>query len=771
VVPPLVADGNLVFPDWISQGSNTGFKRELCYHGMLSLFAEQGSILDFSNNRPIDSTGVGEWGKMSDLGGGIHVDPFYVFLRTNDNCGLFLHYLDDLARLEASNLDVRTAVSESIVRNDTGEGLIYKGSSPYAWEALGAFNRSAAVYREIPDEAVQLSAPYGKIEPLADSQQPFYRTEEYGGYLGQGWLRQVLLPPQQQTQLLTFNSNVALPGVFREQVGLEGSYGLQSAHSIVFAKRSLIPIGKRLKPADAPDGDNVDGEDNQYSFAGQTPGRPHVIGDIEVPEDESVSPWAAGLSDYLAHLFNWKGLHPFYYHDRDFFLPEQSQLSPLQTLQQPPSFGQLLEETWLQPPTPKQLRVDDRYGEVDYYETQSSFALLPDGSSVWRGGFGEEIRFINGSIQISCPGDILLQPGRSVVAYGGDDIILKANKSVDITANQSDVRVKAENNLELLGGNSGSGRTLIENKAFGFQHDYSAKVGEDIRGSGILLKSSTGQIVNWAAEIYLRTGGGDVTPGPIVLDADQGGQSISCIARDFTRHLEVVAADYFPAANGKQVANTYSAINAQIQTPCQFDGFVTITQGGMLMKGNLAILGGHLGTELADQFDFLVGWYQKQPLREANAALAETILNMEINAQAGNDHYQNAFVERFYGQEQVGEDTLIENAAFSLRNEAQYGTENWELPETYWQQMARESSQTTGTWADNPVEYQNNQYSAHPGYNRWREPTAWLTMDLSLHDPQTGRDQPLSSNSYEQSAFNSWQRMAADDNYPTISPQ
>lgn len=767
-IPDIVTDGSLVHPDWISQGSNMGFKREIYYHGIMSLFAEHGSVVDFSNNRPVDSSALGEWGKFSDLGGGIHIDPFFVFLRISETCGLFLHYLDELTRLEGHNLDVRSAVSEWMIRNDSSEGLNYHGSSPYLWEALGAFEAYTEAHREISDEDVQYNDPYGKFEPLHDDQQPFYRVEEFKGYLGQAWLRQVLLPPQADSgSVHRYGDNSVAHGVFREHVGLDGSYGMQSAHSIVFAKRSLIPAGKRLQPPEAKKGDNV--EDGEYRFAGvYGEGDEHKIGDVDPGDDRPNLIRAVGFDDFLAHLFNWKNLHPFHYHSKDFFLPEQDELAPFNSIQLPPSFSQLLSQTWLDPTSPVPLKVDHRYGDVDYYETQASFSLLPDGSSVWRGAGGEEIRFLGGSIQISCPGDILLQPGRSLVGYGGDDIVMRANKSLDLTANQKDVRIKAEANLELLGGNGGYGRTLIESKSVGFSHDYEGKVGEEIQGSGILLKSADSQIVGWGAEIYLRTGGGDVSPGPIVLDADQGGQSINTISRDFVRHLESVALDYFPSKDGKAVANSFTAYNTQIQTPCQFDGGVTITEGGMLMKGYLAILGGHVGSEFADDYDFLVGWYDGQPLRQAEIALLRVLQGMEQARNNGDEHYLAAFDERYYQDGQVGHDDVIENTQFSLRNEEQYGTENWELPETYWQQLARESNQASNNWTENPVPYQGQELAPHPGYQRWQE-DSWLTLALTMHDHATGKDERRDSRLYEEPTFGEWDKLPPDGNYPVIS--
>ena len=74
-LPGIVTGGVPTFSDWISQGSNGGFQRERYYSDFPQLFARAGGQIDFSNQRPLDSSAIGEWGKFSDLGGGFFLDP------------------------------------------------------------------------------------------------------------------------------------------------------------------------------------------------------------------------------------------------------------------------------------------------------------------------------------------------------------------------------------------------------------------------------------------------------------------------------------------------------------------------------------------------------------------------------------------------------------------------------------------------------------------------------------------------------------------------
>src|SRR5207244_2245705 len=111
------------------------------------------------------------------------------------------------------------------------------------------------------DEDVQFGVAKAKLEPSQADQQPFFRYQEYGGYLGQAHTRSVAIPPE-GGEVNRFSDKTAIPGVFREVIGLDGTYALESAKRIVLAKRSLIPIPKRVKPAESYEETDADNNTN-----------------------------------------------------------------------------------------------------------------------------------------------------------------------------------------------------------------------------------------------------------------------------------------------------------------------------------------------------------------------------------------------------------------------------------------------------------------------------------------------------------------------------
>jgi len=770
-VPDIVQEGKVVYPDWIEQGSNCGFKREQYYHGLLAACAKNAGVRDFSNSRPLDSTAAGEWGYVNDLGMGIFLDNFFGFFRVDESSGLFLNYLDRYVRLAGYNFNLETAGSELVARNDQGECLHVQGFTPYPWEALGLFDSTGDPRREVDEYEVQYEKPLGKLEPREDDQQPFWRLEEFRGYLGQGFMRQLSLPPQSPPTVNRFSGEEKPIGVFRETIGLDGSYGVASAHSLHFVKRLLLPVAKRKRlPEDQKDGDAADG--SPYKFAGVNgEGDEHkVAATVEAVADLPHLLTAAGLQEIHAHLFNWKAIHPFHYHKADYFTPEESALDYAEKLQAAPQFGQLRGQQWLPRPEPVSgIEVDHRYGEVDYYETTAGISILPDGSVVIRDGYGAEIRMSGGSIHLSAPGDIWRQPGRSCVDWSGDDHIIKAQKSVDITSSLKDVRVKGEQNVELLAANGGSGRLLLENKAASISHKYEGKIGEEIdEASGILLKAAKAQVVGMAKEIYLRTGSseGEIEPGNIVLDADKGQGRIHTISQVFERKLTSQARDSFFTGEEVTASNTSDVNRVSLDTPLYVDGGITATKGGLTVKGGVQVVEGHISTQYAG--DGHVGKLDGFALAVAKANIAAATQQLKTDRDQAKEAYQQHVDQQYYQDGKIGNGEVQKQCAFSLRNEDQYGTGGFRLPETYWQHLAEGGG---GAWEEKVVRYQQNELMPYPGKETWtQKPDALLAVKDKLYQTAQGRDADRDENAdYETPEFDDWERHTLEGHYQTLS--
>jgi hypothetical protein len=772
VVPDLVLDKRVMLPDWIEQGGNNGFKREQYYYGLMSKCADNAGLLNFASGRPLDATALGEWGLINDLGMGYFLDNFTAFMRVDEASGLWMYYLDRLVRLAAYNFDLQTAGSELIARDDEGEFQHYEGFTPYPWEALGLFAAGTVGFRTHTDAQVQYEVPYGKHEPLYDDQQPFYRYEEHKGYLGQASMRQVLLPPQ-FTGVNRYSATAPPIGVFREQIGLDGSYSLTSAHSISFSKRIIIPVPKRKRLAEAAENGADTASDHSYKPASVNgTGPDHKIrSDIRVEGDLPHIRTATAVQEQQAHLHNWKVLHPFFYHQGDFETPEEHEHPYATALQRIPDLPNLGTKQFLDRPDPVSMPVDHRMGATDYYETSAGVHVLPDGSVVIRDGYGSEIVMTGGSIFMRAAGDIWRQSGRSCVDWAGDDHILKAHNSIDITASNKDVRLKAENNLEMLAGNSGRGRMLLENRAVATSHQYEGCIGEEIvDGSGIILRSPYTQVVGMAREIYLRTGSSDggISSGNIVIDADKGNGRIHTICSMFDRKITGWARDAF--FNGTKVVacNSYAPSLTMLDTPLYVDGTILNTKGGMYVNGWIIIGDGHIASQYSETYNGMFSVLKDKYLVDYLDAVSKARKDISDAGTSAENDYKTLVEQRLYQAGQIGNGTVQKNCSFSLRNEEQYNTEEFKLPEAYWQHMLAQSG-AASAWTEQPVQYQNQALMPYPGYNAWQQDEAFLQVQPTLHNTQAGLDVPRTENEYGEPVMADWQTSTLSQSYLVIS--
>lgn len=759
-VPKIVTENSQVYSDWISQGSNGGCRRERYYTQFPDLFEDSGRLIDFSDGRPVDATAVGEWARLNDLGCGFFLGPFMLFMRVDELCGLYLHYLDRVLSLRAYNYDFLSAVSEAKIRNDNGEGLHYAGYTPYPWEALGLLLPTATAHRVTSPEDVHYRSPYGTIEPLHDDQQPVFRLEEFRGYLGQGYMRQLQLPRASGEVGRESDQKSGL-GVFREQLSLDGSWSVSSAHSIGITKRLLIPIAKRIAAPEDATGDDLTSQESSetsegaYRFAGiYGEGSPHQVRDALPPPGDLPQVWSvAAVLDAMAYTNNWKGMHPFHYHERDFHTPQEDE-SEFPSLQQPPRFSDLQHEQWLPSPPAIEQQVDHRHS-ASYHATQSGLFLLPDGGVVIRDGYGSEIRMAGGNVEITAPGDVFIRSGRSVIQYAGDDAVIRARNSVDITATDHDVRLKAERNLECLAGNGGKpGRLLLDCQSAGPQHDVVGKQGEDVEQTGIILKAANSEVSALASDIYLRTGGGGgLGGGQITLDAGQGRGVFQTVSNFVVHNITNAMSLAIPGGN------TSAAY--------QFGRSATVLPNSLIVNGNATVKGpiqakGHIVAVDGD-----VGGLKANDPGYAQSLQAFSSLESDLarSREQLNSFYREQVRNRWYGNGRLGSDRVVENTMFAPRNDEQLRTVNFKLVEAYWQQLA---GAHPNVWRENPIRYQGLAMMPHPGLKKWQTDQAFLRVKLKLHDVLSGRDRARGE-AYESPETGEWIQQKAEQNYAVTS--
>ena len=742
VLPVLNNDPSRSVADWIVQGGQSGVNRERYYREIPQLLERGGGFHDFSADRPGDATAVGEWSRFTPLGGGLFIDSFMLFLRQSEVCGLWAFYHDQLLRLAGQNFDLFTGGGERIVRLDQGELYEMIGDAVYPWEAVGAYAEGESSVAEQDDAAVLFNEPVAKFEPEREGQTAFYRRQQYGGYLGQGGFRQVVAPLALQG-LKTNGASPEEATVFRETISVAGDYTLQASRSLFLIKRPPMVTPRQTASPEDAGGD----DETAYKFSGMYgEGEEHAVrASLNYGDDRPHLLSAAAVMDAVVYRDNWESLHPFRLHTKDFHTPQPSDLSAFSRRRAPISFGELSDNQYLPPPATSTVEVDHRYGEVVYHHNDCIIGFTEDGGLLIRDGYGSEIRGVAGSLHLSSPGDVIVQPGRSLISYAGDDTVLRSRNSVDITSSHKDVRLKAEHNLELLGGNETSGRVLVECRAPGASHEVFQKFGEDVDQSGLILKAAKSEILQWGSSIYLRTGGGgELGDGGITLDAGQGERSIRGVASDVAFHVDTGLSIALPTGE-PETTHYFGKEVAYLPTAVGITGPAYVLSGGVYARGNIA---GIQCSIFCDRNESgLLGVHDSND--ESYTQIEESIEDFEARFTEWSNNLSDQFTqgvdEAFWSEGRGGADAVILNSAFSPRTAEQMRTQEWSTPQAYWQQLA---GNTGGVpWVEPPITYQKQEMAPHPGLAAWRE-GHFQQVVHALHEFDDQTDAAVSSSTY-----------------------
>ncbi len=744
-LPSFTPDGRKALSDFIALGSNCGFKADPA-HTFPTTLNQGAGIVDWGAHRPFDSTTAGEWTKISDTGNRIFADSWMVQCALNECCGFFAFYFDSLVRMAGTNLQIRAAGYELENLMDQGEVTHFIGYTPYPAEQQGiigdALGLDVSCKARTAKES-QVDEPwYAPREPMYDDQQPFYRSVHHRGYLGQGSKRQIILPPvldDSSSGILRYCTLNPLPGVFAEDVALTGRYSLRSAKAIHITKRGPIIIPKRVSRPESETGDTL----GNYKFGGSGgmemgQGPSHVVQSQLGSRDNLIT--AAGVMDIHAYTFNWESYHPFWYHGKDWLLPFAQE-----SFQDLVPFGALAGQQYLSAPHPVPKHVDDRYGKAEYYPNSSGIDLLDDGGVVIYDGYGAELRMTAGQIFLSAPGDIWMKSGRNVNTWAGCDLVMRAKKSIDITATDKDVRLKAEKNMQLLAGNSGTGGLLLESRG-AEAYEYYPNVGEDVVSGGVTIKSCEAPAVIYGTNVYVRAGMTDGAYGEIVLDANQGYGGV-LINADFVEYFVRTGIwQFFGSQKGEHIGEIVGT-NAFLKNFTDFGSGLGV-DGGIYASGQIGCTGsltsveGHISTSQGGPAGKLIDKTLDIWLKVIDDWTVGAQADM---AQSGLEMFNQSFEAVWYEEEanMPGNLEAIKDLGVTLRNGTQYGaSKGFKLFDDRWQQMHRlhhdhpEMDPQLAVWKENGVDPscreepwpEEVQTYPYPGRKAWKKDKNLCTL-------------------------------------------
>lgn len=264
----------------------------------------------------------------------------------------------------------------------------------------------------------------------------------------------------EEEQVTTDEPTTGEPGTTTEPT-TEAPYVARSTHFVVAEipfedATTLDPSGSTSEEPTTEEPTTVEGETTTIDPASLT---------VESVPESVVR--LAMLADEMAYTLAWEGLHAFHYHNKDFYLPQESDLaeinrSPAAEYAALAKYQYLGEDPERDYPEKVKIRVDHKYGEVNIYLNTAVFGLRSDGSVVMQSGCGCGMSTLNGTLEFTAPGDIVMRPGRNLVAWSGHDAILKARNSIDLSATENDIRMVAGGNLMAASAVGGTGAMLFQ---------------------------------------------------------------------------------------------------------------------------------------------------------------------------------------------------------------------------------------------------------------------------------------------------------------------
>lgn len=697
-----VIDGSIQLPDFIVPGSGVGYRWLGHYRELLILDQsnEIKALKNFSHGAPVDQLS-GDYSLLSATGGGLHIDNFLSFLRMGEYCGLFLYYLDQAARLAGHNLDIWSGHHLERFYEEAGKLIGYRGYVAYPWEFFGYFQKASG-----PDEENQRFPPASE-EQLLEGKLPrlnlnkastFARLEEHTGFHARGWLRQVLIPGTDDLAN-AYYSEGSIQGqpprcVFRQGLRYDGSYYLMSCRSVILAKRPVLaPFVRRQFTEQQPPADE------QGDI---------LVKPFPLPQEEPEIYAGTDLVSWVLYQADGVSGEVFRRDRQRYLAPYEHELATRQPLRRGEGlFG-------YKPADPEQLAVDVYQRQEQYYPVGSYIGLLPDGQVAFQGSCGESIRMIHGDLVISCPRRIILQSGESTVVLSGKDFVARALQSADLTAGNGTIRLKAETDLQLLGGNGGSGGVLIESRGVN-EPDYPAEGGEKTRTQGVVIKSADNRLALVGRELSLQS-----IAGGIVLSAGYGQQDIYLVAGSQVRFLRQGSRDVFGNPERPSRVDEHSASVSRLD--CHLiagrslvcGGFGTFNGQVTTASGHFASTQGGLVGKLIDVSSVRQGIHQAVVVSR-NASVAEAASLFDRVSQSS------------YSSEQV------EKISFSLRTDEDYGVDDkFGLLQAPWQQwIAIGYLPSSGrTWQEPVVVYQGMESQSQlpwPGRKAWQSATLWNT--------------------------------------------
>lgn len=448
------------------------------------------STARYMNNRPTDIV-PGEASLLNPHRAGILYNMYSTSL-VGGGSHIKLFSLENRIRVVADSIIKYTLFGNDVEWHNRRYLSRERASCMYQEERLGMQEKEKSAFEECDyhDDFY-----FTKNKKKKQTLRP--RIIEHEGYFGGLSAKYYLRPDPDSDDIRTMDETPDDPGVFRESVDPSGQYRVAFTGMLGFERVGRIPVPVRIK----------------YPWSKDAK-EPEAKALKEFEHDKN-NPFYRQLELADRVAYDVKNSYARYDESKEeFYVPEESDLE------------EKLEDVYDKGFT------DSTTVQLEKYDRRRSGIWQgEDGSIIFRDAWGSEIVMIGGNIQLSCAGNVEILPGKTALTLAGDDIVHKAHNSIDIEAANKDVRINGFKNVQILAGadDKNPGGVTIEAKGKSNPWDAkSANGGEELKSSGILLKSHDGTVVTDADKALIRAGSKiSVVAGKDKISGGEGTISLS----------------------------------------------------------------------------------------------------------------------------------------------------------------------------------------------------------------------------------------------------
>jgi len=385
----------------------------------------------------------------------------------------------DKVRITARNLEERGIAVEAGREPDEAEMLYYDRRAMSEREGMGAVGDSKPFTGED-----------GEYDLAEEDQLGVFRHTRIGGPTADGVV-DALLAPVEEDEVHTVSGDAPVGKVSVRQT-YDGRHETRAAGGIDHVKSVYIPVPEQTKPLD---------KDAANEFE---PEKPYAE-TYKEEQEEDFYPFAATLEneEFDADTENFRNsrtkARPDYF--RVMTREQLAEQYPDLEVEDAPRKLEAIDAEEPYYDEPPHIEEEDPVTEMKrrLYALESLIRQQDDGTVVISDGHGSEIRMYRGRITISAAADLELRPGRDCIELVPRRKVITAGEEVQLSSNEGKVRIKAETDLDMLAGNGGRGRVLVENRAdSGVQEE-----GEEEPDPGGIVVRSKKDLRMVGADLYL----------------------------------------------------------------------------------------------------------------------------------------------------------------------------------------------------------------------------------------------------------------------------